>query len=549
MRTLTRSTLWKRLRSHYREIKSAHMRDLFAQDPQRFERFSICYDDLLLDYSKNRITEETRDLLVALAKKARLDRQLDAMFSGEKINITEGRAVLHSALRAAPHSRVMLDDEDVIPRVHAVKNRMRELADEIRQGRWKGFTGRPIAHIVSLGIGGSDLGPMMVTEALRPYWRAGLKAHFVSNIDGTHLAETLRSVDPETTLFVVASKSFTTQETLTNARSARQWLVNALGDDKAIARHFIALSTNREAVQAFGIDPDNMLVFWDWVGGRYSLWSAIGFSVAVMVGMNNFEQLLAGARDIDEHFRTAPFEKNIPVILALLGIWYSNFFGARSHAILPYDQSMHRFAAHLQQVDMESNGKGVDRDGNRITGYTTGPIIWGEPGTKGQHAFCQMIRQGTQLIPADFLVPIETHNELGNHHKLLLCNFFAQTEALMRGKTEEEVRRELTRAGLETSHIERLIPHKVFEGNRPSNSLIFTRLTPRTLGRLVAIYEHRTFVQGVIWNINSFDQWGVELGKQLANAILPELEGDEPVVAHDSSTNGLINYYKRMRKN
>ncbi len=545
MRNITRSTAWKNLNRHYRSIQSVHMRDLFAQDSERFERFSIVFDDLLFDFSKNRITAESIDLLVALAKKAKLEQQIKAMFSGEKINFTENRAVLHTALRAGPERRVRVDGQNVMPAIYKVKKRIRELSNDVRSGRWKGFTGKPIADIVNIGIGGSDLGPMMVTEALRPYWQKGMNAHFVSNIDGTHLAETLRSIDPETTLFIVASKTFTTQETLTNARSARKWLVDSLKDEKAIAQHFIALSTNREAVESFGIDPNNMLEFWDWVGGRYSLWSAIGLSIALMVGMDNFEDLLAGARDIDEHLCTAPFDKNIPVVMALIGLWYANFFNARSYAVLPYDQSMHRFAAHLQQLDMESNGKGADRTGNPITEYTTSPIVWGEPGTNGQHAFYQMIHQGTQLIPADFLIPIESHNPLGDHHKKLLSNFFAQTEALMKGKTSEEVLSELNGAGLDPDKIEKLLPHKVFEGNKPTNSLIFKKLTPRTLGRLVAIYEHKVFVQGVIWNINSFDQWGVELGKQLAKAILPELDDTRSANSHDSSTNGLINYYKK----
>jgi glucose-6-phosphate isomerase len=546
MRKLTHSSSWKKLRRHYRSMESVHMRDLFARDPDRFDTFSIYFDDLLLDFSKNRITQETLDLLVQLVRKARLKQKTAAMFSGDKINVTENRAVLHTALRSGPDVRLLVDGEDVMPAIHRVKRRMRQLSDDIRTGKWKGFTGKSITDIVNIGIGGSDLGPMMVTEALKPYWQKGLTAHFVSNIDGTHLADTLRSVDPQTTLFIVSSKTFTTQETITNAHSASRWLVDSLGDKNAVARHFIAISTNRDAVQAFGIDPENMLEFWDWVGGRYSLWSAIGLSIATTVGMDNFEELLAGARDIDEHFRTAPFERNIPVVLALLGIWYSNFFGARSHAILPYDQSMYRFAAHLQQVDMESNGKSVDRESDPITEHTTAPVIWGEPGTNGQHAFYQMIHQGTQLIPADFIIPIETHNDLGNHHRLLLSNFFAQTEALMRGKTLREVREELERAGVDATRIDKLAPHKVFEGNKPTNSLIFRKLTPRTLGRLVAIYEHKVFVQGVIWNINSFDQWGVELGKRLASAILPELETDRLISSHDSSTNGLINYYKTM---
>ncbi len=469
------------------------------------------------------------------------------MFRGEKINFTENRAVLHVALRNRSNEPILADGEDVMPQVNAVLEKMGRFSAAVRGGQWRGHTGKPISDIVNIGIGGSDLGPVMVTEALRPYWQAGLRPHFVSNIDGTHISEALRGLDPETTLFIVASKTFTTQETLTNAHSARDWLLASLGDEAAVARHFVALSTNREAVQAFGIDPENMFEFWDWVGGRYSLWSAIGLSIAITIGMERFEELLAGAHDMDKHFRAAPLEENMPVILGLLGIWYNNFFAAQTHAILPYDQYLHRFPAYFQQGDMESNGKRVDRDG-QVVDYSTGPVIWGEPGTNGQHAFYQLIHQGTKLVPADFLAPMESHNPIGRHHEILLSNFFAQTEALMRGKNEDEARAELAAAGLAGEALERLLPHKVFPGNRPTNSLLFRKLTPHTLGRLIALYEHKIFTQGVIWRINSFDQWGVELGKQLAQAILPELQGETPVTGHDSSTNGLINHYKQQRK-
>jgi len=472
---------------------------------------------------------------------------IERLFRGDKINITENRAVLHVALRNRSNRPILVDGADVMPKVNAVLAKMRKLSDAVQSGAWRGHTGKPIKDIVNIGIGGSDLGPVMVTEALRPYWKPGLNVHFVSNIDSTHLCEALKRVSPETTLFIVASKTFTTQETLTNARSARDWLIRALGDRSAVARHFVALSTNAKAVADFGIDTENMFEFWDWVGGRYSLWSAIGLSIACVIGMDNFEQLLAGAHEADEHFRSTAFERNLPVLMALLGIWYANFWGADTHAILPYDQYLSRFAAYFQQGDMESNGKSTDRDGQPIVDYTTGPVIWGEPGTNGQHAFYQLIHQGTRLIPCDFIACTETHNPLGQHHQILLANFFAQTEALMRGKTAEEVRRELEQAGLDEARIQALLPHKVFSGNRPTNSFLIQKLTPRALGKLTALYEHKIFVQGVIWNINSFDQWGVELGKQLANAILPELEGNAPVTSHDSSTNGLINHYKARR--
>jgi len=545
MSALTESPAWKALEQHRIELESVHLREMFERDPGRFERFSIELDDLLFDYSKNRINQRTRELLVALAEQARLPAWIERMFSGDQINFTENRSVLHVALRGS--GSLVVDGVDVMPAVQAVKAKMRRLTEKVRSGAWKGHTGKHISDIVNIGIGGSDLGPVMVSEALRPYWQAGLRVHFVSNVDGTHLSETLRGLDPETTLFSVASKTFTTQETMTNAQSARAWLLDALKDPAAVAKHFIALSTNTKGVSEFGIDPENMFEFWDWVGGRYSVWSAIGLPVACVIGMDNFDEFLAGARDVDEHFRTAPLEQNIPVIMGLLGVWYANFYGAAAHAILPYDQYLHRFAAYFQQGDMESNGKSVDREGKPITDYDTGPIIFGEPGTNGQHAFYQLIHQGTHLIPADFIAPAQSQNPLGQHHEILLANFFAQTEALMRGKTEEEVRAELEKSGADAARIELLAPHKQFSGNRPTNSILFRRLTPRTLGRLTALYEHKIFVQGIIWNINSYDQWGVELGKQLAKAILPELGSAAEVTSHDGSTNGLIRHYQQLR--
>ncbi|HLV21716.1 MAG TPA: glucose-6-phosphate isomerase [Polyangiaceae bacterium] len=540
----TRCPSWVSLREHYGTVQGLHLRDLFAADPTRFEKFSLALDDLLFDYSKNRITEQTLGLLVRLAEEADVPGFTARLFAGEKLNVTEGRAVLHVALRNRSNRPIRVDGRDVMPEVNAVLAKMRAFSERVRSGAWTGHTGKRIEHVVNIGIGGSDLGPVMVTEALRPYWAPGLDCHFVSNVDGTDISETLRRVDPETTLFLVASKTFTTQETMANARSARAWLIERLGDERAVAKHFVALSTNAEQVRAFGIDPDNMFEFWDWVGGRYSLWSAIGLSIACMVGMDRFEELLTGAFDVDEHFRTAPLAENIPVIMALLGIWYRNFFGAASYAILPYDQYLKRLPAYLQQADMESNGKGVDRQSRPITDYATGPIIWGEPGTNGQHAFYQLIHQGTELVPADFIVPLRSHNPIGEHHAMLLANCFAQTEALMRGKTAEEARAELGRAGLAPERVAELAPHKVFPGNRPTNTLVVDQLTPRALGRLIALYEHKIFVQGVIWNVNSYDQWGVELGKQLAGKILPELQARGEVTGHDSSTNALIARYQ-----
>ncbi len=522
------------------------MRDLFADDPKRFDKFSLRFGDIILDYSKNRITTETVPLLLDLAREVQLKQWIEKMFTGEKINITENRAVLHVALRNRNNTPIMVDGKDVMPEVNRVLGQMRKFSDDVRNGVWKGYSGKAITDIVNIGIGGSDLGPVMVTEALKPYGRPGLHAHFVSNVDGTHIAETLKIVNPETTLFIIASKTFTTQETLTNANTAKDWFLKSAKNPAEVAKHFVALSTNAEAVAKFGIDTKNMFEFWDWVGGRYSLWSAIGLSIALFIGMDNFEELLSGAHAMDQHFRTEPFEKNIPVILGLLGVWYNDFFGAETHAIIPYDQYLHRFAAYFQQGDMESNGKRVTKDG-RPTDYTTGPIIWGEPGTNGQHAFFQLIHQGTRLIPTDFLAPMVSQNPIGEHHPILLSNFFAQTEALMKGKTEEEAKTELEAAGIHGEAMERLLPHKVFPGNKPTNSVMFKKLTPRTLGSLIAMYEHKIFVQGIVWNINSFDQWGVELGKQLAKKILPELSGSQKVSSHDSSTNGLINYYKVNR--
>ncbi|HRI49475.1 MAG TPA: glucose-6-phosphate isomerase [Pseudomonadota bacterium] len=547
MSKLTESKAWTALKAHRHEMDGVHIRSLFEKDPKRFEEFSLRFEDILFDYSKHRITAKTMELLRELATQAGLQGAIERMFCGEKINITEDRAVLHIALRNRGNRPIIVDGKDVMPEVNAVLKKMRHFTESVRSGQWKGFTGKTITDIVNIGIGGSDLGPVMATEALRPYWKEGMKVHFVSNIDGTHVSEILKRCDPETTLFVVASKTFTTQETITNAISARKWLLAAVNgrDPAAVAKHFVALSTNAKEVAGFGIDTANMFEFWDWVGGRYSLWSAIGLPIALIIGMDNFEELLAGGHDVDEHFRTAPLDKNIPATMALLGIWYQNFFGAETHAILPYDQYMHRFAAYFQQGDMESNGKGVDRDSNKITDYNTGPIIWGEPGTNGQHAFYQLIHQGTRIIPCDFIAPIETHNPLGNHHDILLANFFAQTEALMKGKTAEEVRAELAKKGVTN---EALVAHRTFTGNRPTSSFMVQKLTPRTLGRLLALYEHKIFVQGVIWNINSFDQWGVELGKQLASAILPELSSPGEVCSHDASTNALINHYKHHRK-
>jgi glucose-6-phosphate isomerase len=522
------------------------MRELFRQEPGRFERMSLRFEEMLVDTSKNRVSAETMQLLFDLARETALPDAIGQMFAGEPINATEGRAVLHTALRNRANTPVLVDGMDVMPEVNAVLAQMERFAGRVIAGEWRGYTGKPVKDIVNIGIGGSDLGPVMVTEALKAYRQPHLRAHFVSNVDGTHVAETLRELDPEQTLFLVASKTFTTQETMANAATARRWFLAHAGDEAHIARHFVALSTNEAAVKAFGIDPQNMFRFWDWVGGRYSLWSAIGLSIACTVGFDRFRELLEGAHAMDRHFRETPLERNIPVILGLLGIWHGNFCDAHSHAILPYDQYLHRFAAYFQQGDMESNGKSVDRAGNPV-GYQTGPIIWGEPGTNGQHAFYQLIHQGTRLIPCDFIAPAISHNPEGDHHLLLLANFFAQTEALMNGKDAAEVETELRAAGKSAAEIQALSPYKVFAGNRPTNSILVRQLTPRTLGSLIAMYEHKIFVQGVIWNIFSFDQWGVELGKQLAGNILPELRTREPVVSHDASTNGLINAWKAMK--
>ena len=545
--TLTELTAWKELEKQYAETRNAHMRDMFAKNPRRFEEFSVSAGDLFLDYSKNRIDRKTMDLLIELAKETGVEAARDKMFAGEKINITENRAVLHTALRNRSDEPVYVDGKNVMPQIREVLAKMKTFSEAVRNGEWKGATGKEITDVVNIGIGGSDLGPVMVAEALKHYQKDNLHVHFVSNVDGTHMVETLKSLNPETTLFCVASKTFTTQETMTNARTARAWLVGALGED-AVAKHFVALSTNTEEVKKFGIDTNNMFAFWDWVGGRYSLWSAIGLSIAVAVGFDNFAELLAGAYDMDVHFKTAPLDKNIPVILGLLGVWYHNFFGAEAYAVLPYDQYLHRLPAYLQQADMESNGKGVTRNGVPVH-YTTGPILFGEPGTNGQHSFYQLIHQGTHLIPCDFIIPAISLNETGNHHPILISNVLAQAEALMRGKTAQEVRAEFEAKGEPEEKIEKLLNHKIFSGNRPSNMIVVPQITPRTLGKLIAMYEHKIFVQGVIWNVNSYDQWGVELGKQLAGKILPEILEAKPVSTHDSSTNGLIAKIGELRSN
>lgn len=544
--TLTDLKAWKDLEKNYAEIRGETMRDMFAADPDRFEEFSVSLGSLLLDYSKNRINGETMKLLIALAKEAGLEKARDAMFCGEKINTTENRAVLHTALRNRSDRPVYVDGKDVMPQIKTVLEKMKTFSNAVRDGQWKGATGKAMTDVVNIGIGGSDLGPVMVVEALKHYQKKGLNTHFVSNVDGTHIVETLKNLNPETTLFIVASKTFTTQETLTNAKTARDWLVAALGED-AVAKHFVALSTNTEEVKKFGIDPANMFEFWDWVGGRYSLWSAIGLSIAIAVGYDNFVELLTGGFEMDEHFRNAPLEKNIPVILGVLGVWYHNFFGAEAYAVLPYDQYLHRLPAYLQQADMESNGKGVSKDGKPVS-YTTGPILFGEPGTNGQHSFYQLIHQGTHLIPCDFIVPAVSLNETGDHHPILLSNVFAQAEALMKGKTAAEVRAEFEAQGASEEKIQSLLNHKIFSGNRPSNMILVEKIDPKTLGRLIAMYEHKIFVQGVIWNVNSYDQWGVELGKQLAKKILPEIKSATTVTSHDSSTNGLINAARSMRQ-
>ena len=543
----TNTQAWKALEAHQSQLAHTTIADLFKQEQNRFNDYSLTFENqILVDFSKNKINQETLKLLHQLAKESALDEAINAMFTGEKINRTENRAVLHTALRNRSNTPVYVDGKDVMPEVNAVLAKMRAFCDRVISGEWKGYTGKAITDVVNIGIGGSDLGPYMVTEALRPY-KNHLNIHFVSNVDGTHIAETLKKVNPETTLFLVASKTFTTQETMTNANSARDWLLAAAKDNSAVAKHFAALSTNGKAVAEFGIDTNNMFEFWDWVGGRYSLWSAIGLSIALSIGFGHFEALLSGAHEMDKHFRTAPLEKNIPATLALVGLWNTNFLGAQTEAILPYDQYLHRFAAYFQQGNMESNGKYVDRNGNVIRDYQTGPIIWGEPGTNGQHAFYQLIHQGTMLIPCDFIAPAQSHNPLGDHHSKLLSNFFAQTEALAFGKTKEEVEAEFVKAGKSLDEVKDIVPFKVFTGNKPTNSILVQKITPFVLGALIAMYEHKIFAQGVIFNIFSFDQWGVELGKQLANRILPELADKENVSSHDSSTNGLINQFKAWR--
>lgn len=549
MAKLNRLLAWQALCEHQKKIASIHMRDMFAADKNRFAKYSLTLGDLLLDYSKHRISDETLSLLFNIAREVNIENWRDRMFAGEKINITENRAVLHTALRNRSNTPIHVDGHDVMLDVNAVLAQMREFTNKVRSGEWKGYTGKAITDIVNIGIGGSDLGPVMVCDALTPYASPSLNVHFVSNIDGAHLMRALNQCNPETTLFIVASKTFTTQETMTNARSARTWFLNAAQENGHVAKHFVALSTNAKAVTEFGIDIANMFAFWDWVGGRYSLWSAIGLSIALYVGMDNFEALLAGGHEMDNHFKMAPLEQNMPVIMALIGIWYNNFFHVDSQAILPYDQGLSRFAAYLQQADMESNGKFICRDGSRVK-YKTGVVVWGEAGTNGQHAFYQLIHQGTQIVPADFLMPINSHYSVGKdgreHHKILIANFLAQTQAMMLGKTREQARVELEQQGMSGEALEALLPHKMFEGNRPTTSIMFNQLTPNTLGKLIALYEHKIFVQGIMWDINSFDQWGVEYGKQIAQQILPQLTDAEVVTNYDSSTNGLINYMKSL---
>ncbi|MFH1594625.1 MAG: glucose-6-phosphate isomerase [Candidatus Omnitrophota bacterium] len=543
----SKTRAWKKLKAHYEKMKKADMSEMFNQDPGRFKKFSISFEAILLDYSKNIITDETMRLLLELASEAGVKDAIECMFKGEPINETEDRSVLHVALRNRSNEPIYVGGRDVMPEVNDALNKMKEFSHKVISGSWKGYTGKPIADIVNIGIGGSDLGPVMVTEALKPYKEPNIDAHFISNVDGTHVVETLKTLSPETTLFMIASKTFTTEETMANAQTARKWFLDSAKKESHIKKHFVAISTNASRVKEFGIDPGNMFTFWDWVGGRFSLWSSIGLSIATTIGYENFVQLLEGAHAMDNHTRRASLPENMPAILALIGVWYNNFFGAQSHAVLPYDQYMHRFPAYLQQGDMESNGKCVDRSGIAIT-HQTGPIIWGEPGTNGQHAFYQLMHQGTKLIPCDFLAPISSHNPIGDHHKILLSNFFAQTEALMKGRSEADVREELKDSGKGAPEVERLLPFKMFKGNKPTNSIIFEKLTPRTLGSLIALYEHKIFIQGVIWNIFSFDQWGVELGKELAKKILLELNVKRSVDSHDSSTNALINFYIKKRK-
>ncbi|MFM9840004.1 MAG: glucose-6-phosphate isomerase [Cyclobacteriaceae bacterium] len=541
----TETNAWQKLTAHFLSMQATHLRELFEEDANRFEKFQLKLDDILIDYSKNIITQETIDLLIELANETELATAIEAMFRGERINQTENRAVLHTALRNRSNTPVMIEGADVMLGINKVLNQMKDFSSRLLDGRWKGFSGKAITDIVNIGIGGSDLGPLMVCEALKPYHK-NIKPHFVSNVDGTHIAEMTKHLNPETTLFIIASKTFTTQETMTNAESAKKWFLDKTNNQGDVSKHFVAVSTNTKSVTAFGIAQENMFVFWDWVGGRYSLWSSIGLSIACTIGFENFEQLLQGANKMDNHFKNESFDKNIPVILALIGIWYVNFFDASSEAILPYDQYLHRFAAYFQQGNMESNGKSVDRSGKQVM-HQTGPVIWGEPGTNGQHAFYQLIHQGTKMIPCDFIAPAKSQNPLSDHHEKLLSNYFAQTEALMMGKTEEEVEKELKAAGMSSEEIEFHQPYRVFSGNKPTNSILFEKLTPKTLGCLIAMYEHKIFVQGVIWNIFSFDQWGVELGKVLAKKILPELSSSDVISSHDSSTNGLINYFKRLK--
>ncbi len=543
----TTTKAWAALLAHAGEMKKIHMRDLFRNDPDRFKKYSLCSGDIVFDYSKNIINDKTMALLFQLAEECRVKDGIRAMFNGDLINETERRAVLHTALRNFSGRPVYAEGEDVMPGVQKVLQKMKKFCNAVHSGKIKGYSGKKIKYIVNIGIGGSDLGPLMVTEALKPYWVKGIETYFVSNVDGTHISETLKKVNPERTLFLIASKTFTTQETMANAHSARQWFLKKAKKEEYIARHFIALSTNENEVVKFGIDKKNMFEFWDWVGGRYSLWSAIGLSIALTIGFKNFQELLKGAFKMDEHFSSTAFDKNIPVTMALLGIWYTNFWNAQSEAILPYDQYMHRFPAYFQQGNMESNGKSIDRNGEAVD-YATGPVIWGEPGTNGQHAFYQLIHQGTVLVPCDFIAPAISHNPVGNHHAILLSNFFAQTEALMNGKTEEEAKTEMEKKGFSTEEIARLLPYRIFTGNKPTNSILVKRITPFTLGELIAMYEHKIFTQGLIWNIFSFDQWGVELGKQLANKILPEIQNESPVSGHDASTSGLVNVWKQMRK-
>ncbi len=543
----TTTKAWAALLAHAGEMKKIHMRDLFRNDPDRFKKYSLCSGDIVFDYSKNIINDKTMALLFQLAEECRVKDGIRAMFNGDLINETERRAVLHTALRNFSGRPVYAEGEDVMPGVQKVLQKMKKFCNAVHSGKIKGYSGKKIKYIVNIGIGGSDLGPLMVTEALKPYWVKGIETYFVSNVDGTHISETLKKVNPERTLFLIASKTFTTQETMANAHSARQWFLKKAKKEEYIARHFIALSTNENEVVKFGIDKKNMFEFWDWVGGRYSLWSAIGLSIALTIGFKNFQELLKGAFKMDEHFSSTAFDKNIPVTMALLGIWYTNFWNAQSEAILPYDQYMHRFPAYFQQGNMESNGKSIDRNGEAVD-YATGPVIWGEPGTNGQHAFYQLIHQGTVLVPCDFIAPAISHNPVGNHHAILLSNFFAQTEALMNGKTEEEAKTEMEKKGFSTEEIARLLPYRIFTGNKPTNSILVKRITPFTLGELIAMYEHKIFTQGLIWNIFSFDQWCVELGKQLANKILPEIQNESPVSGHDASTSGLVNVWKQMRK-